>query len=267
MITPLLSEGITISLHPETVFKLGPVPLSNSILLGIVGTSLLIGLLFYTKFHIQRRSYTRLSVAILWAFESLFDTAEDILGSRKLALTLMPLGATLFFFIIINNWLEILPFVGPVTWNGQPLFRGLAADLNVTFALAIVTMITAQIWAIRTHGFFGNIGRYLESPAEGAMEAVADVSRGVTLSMRLFGNIFGGEVILLIIGYLSGFAAPITLPIFMLFELFVGAVQAYIFFMLTIVFISLGTSGGHAKKKPSTVRVRTALAPVGEPSA
>lgn len=240
MVAPALAT-VDISLHPQTIFNVGPVAITNSAMLGTLGLGLLFGVLFYTLYKIKRRQYTRTSIAVLWLFETLFDTTTEILGSRSLARKLIPLAATLFFFIIVNNWLGVLPIVGPVSYHGLPLFRGLAADLNITIALAVITMVTAQIWAIRAHGFFGNIWRYLRNPAEGSMEFVADISRGMTLAMRLFGNIFGGEVILLIIGFLSGYAAPLTLPIFMLFELFVGSVQAYIFFMLTVVFISLGT--------------------------
>jgi F-type H+-transporting ATPase subunit a len=216
-------------------------------ILGTVGVALLFWLFIYTAGRIKSGRYNRLSVAMLWGFETLLNTTEEILGDRKLARKLAPLAITIFFVIIINNWLEVLPILGPITWNNQPLFRGLAADLNFTAALAIITMVTAQAWAIRKHGFIGNIRRYIVNPIkdpmgffEGILEIIAEFSRLIALSMRLFGNIFGGEVLLLVISFITSWAAPLALPVFMLLELFVGAIQAYVFFMLTVVFVSLG---------------------------
>ena len=242
-----------VTLVAEPIFHLGPFTVTNSMILGTIGVALLFWLFIYTCRRITTKRYNRLSVAMLWGFETLLNTTEEILGDRKLARRLAPLAITMFFVIIINNWLEILPILGTITWNSQPLFRGLAADLNFTAALAIITMVTAQVWAIKKHGFFGNLGRYFVNPIkdpmgafEGALEIIAEFSRLIALSMRLFGNIFGGEVLLLVISFITSWAAPVALPVFMLLELFVGAIQAYVFFMLTVVFISLGqaTHGG-----------------------
>ena len=245
-----------VSLVAKPVFAVGPITITNSTLMGIIGTSLLIATLFWTVNRIRTKRYNRLSVGILWGFEMLLNTTEEVLGSRAKALKAMPLAVTIFLVIMVNNWLGILPVVGTVTLHGEPVLRGLAADLNFTLALAIITMVTAQVWAIRTHGFGGNLGRYFRNPFtdplgafEGILELVAEFSRLIALSMRLFGNIFGGEVLLAVIGFIAAGAAPVVLPIFMLLELFVGAIQAYVFYMLTIVFISLGSSSHHEESQ------------------
>lgn len=250
----LLAEvhGPHVSLVAEHIFEFGPVVISNSNLLGALGITVLLGLMFYTARRIGQKRYTRLAVAVLWVYEMLLQTAEDVIGSREKARKIAPLAITMFFLIMINNWMGLLPFVGPLTWHGAPLFRGLAADLNFTFALAIITMVTAQIWAVRTHGFGGNLGRYFGNPFtnpmhafEGFLELIAEFSRLVALSMRLFGNVFGGEVLLVVMGFIAAWLAPLALPPFMLLELFVGAIQAYIFFMLTVVFVSLASAAHH----------------------
>jgi F-type H+-transporting ATPase subunit a len=189
--------------------------------------------------------------AVMAIFESLYDTTVEVIGDKAVARKVLPLAVTLMLFFWINNWLGILPFVGSVTYHHVELFRGAAADMNTTFALAIISMVTAQVWAIKKHGFFGNIGRYLVSPFkdplhsfEGILEIVAEFSRLLALSLRIFGNVFGGEVLLAVIAYLSSYAAAISLPLFYVLELFVGAVQAYVFFMLTVAFISLGLPNG-----------------------
>jgi F-type H+-transporting ATPase subunit a len=205
-------------------------------------------------------------MGVLWLFELLLGQAEDIMGSRDRARRIMPLALTLFFFILVNNWLELLPLVGPLTWNGRPLLRGLAADLNFTFALAIITMSSAQIWAIRSRGWGGNLGRYLANPFthpfrafDGMLQLVAEFSRGMALSLRLFGNIFGGEVLLVVAAFVSSWAAPVILPAFMLFELFIGAVQAYIFFMLAVVFASFGLDSEDEAAPPAPITLKPAV--------
>ena len=160
-----------------------------------------------------------------------------------------PLAITIFFFVVAQYWMGILPIVGSITVGEHhtPLFRPLVADLNMTFALAIITIVAAQIYAFKYLGFKGNMGRYFINPLKdpimafvGILELVAEFSRLLGLSFRLFGNVLAGEVLLIMIAYLTQFVSPLALQPFYLFELFIGGIQAYIFFMLTVVFISLG---------------------------
>lgn len=248
MQTIFASTGPHVSLTPDVMFNIGPIPVTNTILLGVLGYVIVFAIFFATVRLIKKGSRSRFMYGVMWIFEILFSTIEDVVGSREKAKKLAPLAISLFMLILINNWLGLLPFVGSsVTYHGLPLFRGLAADLNVTFALAIVSMVTVQIWAIRALGPWGNVKRYISS-VDGPLEFIAEFSRLTALSMRLFGNVFGGEVLLAVIGYLTQYAAPLGLPVFMLLELFVGAVQAYVFFMLTVVFVALGSSHGeHAE--------------------
>jgi F-type H+-transporting ATPase subunit a len=242
-----------VSLVAEEVFTLFGFPITNSLVLGVLGYALVAWMLFYVAGKVKRGRKNRFVSLIQWVFESLYETVHQVVGDAKVARRLAPLVISLFFFIIVQYWLGILPFVGPITVDGVPLFRGLAADLNTTFALAIITIVMAQVYAVRQHGHIGNLKRYLRNPFkdpagafEGVLELIAEFSRLMGLSLRLFGNVFAGEVLLLMIGFLTVWAAPIALPPFMIFELFIGAVQAYIFFMLTTVFISLGlASHGH----------------------
>lgn len=243
----MASAGPKVELVAAPIFQAGPLLVTNSTMLGLLGVSSLLALLFYVRGRVSSGHYNRVTIAVLWIYEALFKTTEDVIGSKERARKLAPLAITMFFVIIINNWFELMPFVGPVTYHGEPLFRGLAADLNFTLALAVITMVTAQIWAIQTHGFRGNLGRYFVNPFKdpmtaftGLLEVVAEFSRLIALAMRLFGNIFGGEVLLVVIAFITSWLAPLALPAFMLLELFVGAVQAYVFFMLTVVFVSLG---------------------------
>lgn len=255
------SEGPHISIAPEVLFEIGPLVITNSLLLGLTGALLVFSLLWATVRGLKKNSNSRFVHTMMWAFEALYETAVEVIGDRKIAKKVVPLVITLVFFFVINNWLGILPIVGPITWDGVPLFRGAAADLNVTFALAIMSIVTAQIWAMKRRGFFGNLRRYFVNPFkdplhsfEGILELLAEFTRTAALALRIFGNVFGGEVLLGVIAFLTGYAAVIALPVFYALELFVGAVQGYVFFMLTIAFISLalpepGNEHGHAEDK------------------
>jgi F-type H+-transporting ATPase subunit a len=258
----LAESTLHISIKAEQLFNIGPFVVTNSMLLGAIGWILAFWVLIHTSRRIKARKYDKISLAVFWAYEYLLDTATDALGDAKRGRQLAPLAITMFFFIFINNMLEVLPVIGPITYHGVPLFRGVAADLNFTFALAVVTFATAHIWAIRDRGFFGNLGRFFKNPFteplhafEGFLELVAEFSRFIALSMRLFGNIFGGEVLLLVVGFITSFVSVIALPPFMLFELFIGLIQAYIFFMLTVVFVSLGTVGHQAVASEDTTSI------------
>lgn len=238
-----------ISIAPETLFHIGPLVITNSQLLGIVGTLIMVAILWGTVRALRNGSRSRFMHAVMWLFESLYDTTVEVIGDKSVAKKVIPLAVTIMFFFMINNWLGLLPIVGPVTYGHEhaPLLRGVAADLNTTIAVAVISIVTAQLWAIKRRGFFGSAKRYFFNPlkdplhaAIGILELIAEFSRTAALSLRMFGNVFGGEVLLVVIAFLTSYAAVVSLPLFYCLELFVGAVQAYVFFMLTIVFISLG---------------------------
>lgn len=244
-------SGPHISIAPETLFHLGPIAITNAQVLGLIGSLLLLWILFSVAKAVRTGSRSRFMHAVMALFENLYDTAVEVIGDKKIAVKVLPLAVTLFLFFLINNWLGLLPVVGPLTWNELPILRGAAADLNTTLGLAVVSIITAQAWAIKRRGLFGNAMRYTANPFKdplhffiGILEFIAEFSRTAALALRMFGNVFGGEVLLIVIAFLTSYFAAVTLPVFYILELFVGAVQAYVFFMLTIAFISLGLPDG-----------------------
>ncbi len=247
-----------ISLAPEPIFNIGGFEVMNSHTLGVIGIILVLAILFYVRGKVMRGEYNRFVGLFQWTFEGLYKTAREVIGDDAAARRIFPLAFTIFITVIISYWLSILPGIGPITVDGVPLFRALVADLNFTLALAIITIVTAQIYAVRAHGLFGNAARYFKNPFkdpigafEGVLELIGEVSRMLTLSLRLFGNAFVGEVLLVIIAVLSGYLSFASLPFVMAFELFIGFIQAYVFFMLTLVFTSLAIAshdhGDHSK--------------------
>jgi F-type H+-transporting ATPase subunit a len=222
--------------------------------MGIMGLAVFLGIFIYVAQMIKRGRYNRFVGLVQWAFEGMLGSIDAVITDKVIARKIAPLALTVFFFVLVSYWISVIPGVGSITYNGAPIFRSLAADLNFTFAIAIIVMVMVQVYAISRHGFFGNIGRYLRNPLkdpigafEGFLELIGEVSRGSALSLRLFGNAFAGEILLLIIATLTSFMATITLPLFMAFELFIGFIQAYVFYILTLIFTALAIDihGGH----------------------
>lgn len=252
--THFAATNLHVSLTAEPLFTLGGVTVTNSMVMGTIGALVVVLIMLYVAGKAKRGQTNRFVGLFRWAFDSLYGQITDIITDRKLARSIAPLAITIFFFVLINYWLSILPGVGTITWGGVPIFRALVADLNFTFALAIITVVAVQVYAVKTLGVWGNASRYLRNPLkdpigafEGFLELIGEFSRGLALSFRLFGNAFAGEILLLVAGILTSYFAAVTLPVFMAFELFIGFIQAYVFFILTVIFTSLAqeSHGAH----------------------
>jgi F-type H+-transporting ATPase subunit a len=207
--------------------------------------------------------------------EMFYNFVEGVAGEN--ARTFFPLVATFFFFILISNWMGILPGFGSIgVWHEHeghrvliPFLRSANAHLSTTIALATISVGATQYFGFKLLGLpflgryftFKSTSRSEEAPAAnglerfvsklgGFMERVANAFVGIlelisefikimSFSFRLFGNIFAGEVLLIVVSFLCAFLA--SLP-FMLLEIFVGFVQALIFAMLSLVFFMIATA-------------------------
>ena len=250
MIDIMANASLHVSVKADEIFTIFGFPVTNSHMLGVVGLVVLIWLMFRTRAAaLGKKKPTFMTRLMNWTFDGLYKTVGQVIPDQKWARRVAPLCITIFFFIVAQYWLGLLPVVGPITIGEHhtPLFRGGVADLNMTFGLAIVTIVAVQVYAFKYLGFKGNMGRYFVNPLKdpimsfvGILELVAEFSRMLGLSFRLFGNVFAGEILLAVIAYMAKLASPAALQPFYLFELFIGGIQAYIFFMLSTVFISLG---------------------------
>lgn len=168
-----------------------------------------------------------------YVVEFVSGSAEQTLG--PLAATLMPVALAVFVFILLSNYLGLLPI---------PYLKSPTSDLNTTLALGIFTFILVQTLALRSHGFGGRV-RHLWTgiPVLSFLINIIDeLARPVTLAFRLFGNIVAGEIMILILQALL-YNVPVLLllpmPIWIGFSLFVGLIQAFIFMMLFMAYIGL----------------------------
>lgn len=242
---------MNISLRAETVFHIGGFAVTNSLLAGLLTSIILIVVLGLTARRVKERPGKGFSQAVEALFEAIIDLIENVTHDRDKATRFFPLIATLFLFILLSNWMGLLPGMGSITIKTAagtvPLFRGANADLNSTLALAIISVVMTQVYAVRELGIVPHLKKYFSaSPIMsfvGLLEIVGEFSKMISFSFRLFGNIFAGEVLLIVISGLVPILGP--LPFFGL-ELFVGLIQALVFAMLSLVFLSIATSAhGH----------------------
>jgi F-type H+-transporting ATPase subunit a len=198
------------------------------------------------------------------------NMADSVTGDRKKTWKIFPVVFAIFLFILINNWLGLLPGIGSIGFieaaEGHqvfvPLFRGATADLNTTLALALFAVFGSNIFGIVVVGFWKFINKYLnfhaflEIPKKirkdpaiiivnpikafvGLIEVIGEIAKVASLSFRLFGNVFAGEVLLSAMAVILAYGLPIP---FMFLELIVGIIQALIFAMLTLVYFSIAST-------------------------
>ena len=194
----------------------------------------------------------KLQAGIEWMFEGVLDYMTETLEDERLARRFFPLVMTIFLFVLIGNEMAFLPGIGSVGVAGEhgliPLLRAPGADLNFTLALAFISFFTIEITSIAVLGFMTYGSKYVNvrSPVGfivGIIEFISNLGRIVSFSFRLFGNIFAGEVMIIVAGFFLAYFLPVPL---MAFEVFVGFIQAVVFAMLTLFFIKLAIMDPHA---------------------
>jgi F-type H+-transporting ATPase subunit a len=240
------ASGIEIEVGAKKLFDFFGFPITNSLVTGFLSLLVLLGVFGYVVYMLKRGRYNRFIGLIQWAFEGMLGQVYSVIPDKKLAKKIAPLALTIFFYMMFSYWMSVLPGLETITYNRVPILRSIAADLNFTFAVAIIVFLTVQFHALRTHGPIGNLGRYFRNPLrdpigafEGILEFIGEFSRYAALSVRMFGNCFAGEILLIIVSILTSYFSVVALPVFMAFELFIGFVQAYVFFILTVIFTSL----------------------------
>jgi F-type H+-transporting ATPase subunit a len=255
---------MNISLAPETIFHLGHLELTNSIVSGwLITLFMLVGAFLIRRNLKQIPGRFQAGLELIYSW--LYETTVKMVGRADVAKELIPYLLTLFFFIIISNWSGLLPGVGAIGLNevhhGKevlvPLFRAPTSDLNMVLVLALFSVGYVQYLGLKYAGFKDYVGRFFNfrDPINffiGILELIGEFTRIISFAFRLFGNVFAGEVLITVMFYLTTTLLPyvpiIPLPFFVL-EILVAVIQAFIFCFLTIVFASLAVashgSGDH----------------------
>jgi F-type H+-transporting ATPase subunit a len=250
---------------PE-IFSIGPLKVTSSMIVTWIVT---IGIIVFARFATRRMREVPEGAQNFWEWlvESLHNFLDEIIG-HQLAHRTFWFFATIFVFILFTNWFGLLPFIGTVGWGvpteqgglthiETPLFRGVSADLNMTLAMALIFFACWIYWAVSSQGVGGVIVHLFGNPARkemkgflwvamaivfffvGLLEIISILFRPVSLSLRLYGNIYAGENLLDAMSNLvPGLAWLIPAPFYFM-EVLVGLVQALVFMLLTAVFTLL----------------------------
>lgn len=268
-------------LAAEPIFYLSSFPVTNTL---INSTLTMLGFVVFAYFinRAVKQYQSKAPGGILNFFERLLELLyqyfDTVTQSRKKTIQFLPLVGTLFLFILVSNWIGLLPGIGSIgrymMHEGKieliPLFRPATTDLNLTAGMAVIAVIVSHFLGIAMIGFFKYGNKFIKlgdlwhgfksgKPMNiltavieffvGILEVISEVAKLLSLSLRLFGNVFAGEVLLTV---LAGIL-PIFLPLpFMALELIVGVVQATVFAMLTLVYLTIATTPivSHDKAHP-----------------
>ena len=229
------------SLTGEPIFTIGPVSYTNAHFTMLLVMILLVTFAFLATRNLREQPSGIQNVAEMLV-QGLGDFVVSIGGPG--AIKYLPLFGTLFLFIVTSNWLSVVPFVGQVTWLHSP-----TADYHITFAMAFTSWIAYQTEGFRHLGFsyvkrWFNFSGFKDGPFIGAIfvmvgliELFSELFRMLTLTLRLWGNVFGGEIMLLVMSALllvPGLALP-----FVGLEVFIGLVQGLVFALLVLMYFVL----------------------------
>jgi len=244
--------ALNISISAEPIAHFFGLTITNSLFTGWVVTAILaISVYLFSKTIKEKGAPSRLQSFIEFIVESLLGVVESIAGSAK-AKRFFPLVGTLFIFILISNWSGLLPGLSSIGIREElhgalvfiPFWRAPTSDINTTLALGLITMIMVQVYGYQYLGFkyfkkffdFSNPINFFV----GILELVSDLSKIISFTFRLFGNIIAGEILLLVMGLIVPVLGPTP---FIALEIFVGFIQALVFMMLASVFINMATLG------------------------
>lgn len=254
------------TLFAEPMYHVGNFVITNALMTSWIAVAIIVVLA-----TMLRKKLSTIPRGIQNVFEIFVEgglsLCDQVTGSRLISTKVFPIASSLFFFILVNNWMGLLPGVGSFGYiqnhDGHdvfvPFLRGGTADLNTTLAIAIVSVVGANIFGIVSIGAwkmfnkFINVKAILDIPKKvlkdpsiiivapinvfvGLIEIIGEFAKIASLSFRLFGNVFAGEVLLGAMSVLMSYFVPIP---FLFMEILVGFIQALIFTILTLVYFTI----------------------------
>ncbi len=256
-----------VPLAAEPIFHVGNFPVTNSMINAWIATGFFVLVAIVAS---RRKSLVPRGVhnVIEMIIETLLVQAEKVTGSREKAKAFFPLVATIFLFVLVSNWMGQLPGTGSVgiyeLMHGEvelvPLLRPATSDLNMTLAIAALSVFMSHVIGVRALGFTNHVSKFVnirgifkafkKGPMAvmvaliefgvGLLEIISEFAKVLSLSLRLFGNIFAGEILIGVMLSLVSVVVPVP---FMFLELLVGVIQATVFAMLVLVYLSVATQG------------------------
>lgn len=265
-----------VTLYAEPVAHIGNFQITNALATSWVAVLFIVVVAITLRAKLQE-----VPKGIQNFFEAIVENAlalcDQVTGDRKISLAVFPLAFCVFLFILINNWLGLLPFGGigiiEEGTHGQafvPFLRSGTADINTTLGLAVMAVVAANIFGIISVGAWKAFNKYINlrgfgkifthvkkdptvlvvAPVTffvGLLELISEFAKVASLSFRLFGNIFAGEVLLMAMSTILPYVLPVP---FLFLEIFVGLIQALIFAILVLVYFTIA-SQDHEEHEPA----------------
>ena len=243
------------SVQPEVVFNIGNFMMTNAMLMGVFVTILFIIFVIGIA-RTSKMIPSKFHTAVEILFDSFLGLLESIMGSREKAKKMLPLIGTLFLFMGLGNIIGLFPGITSITYDGVVFFRTPTNDFNTTFSIALAMVILTQIASLKEFGIFGHLGKYFKFKDVvlgfkegfgagvlaivdfliGLLDIVSEIAKVVSLSLRLFGNMYAGEVLAAILLGSFAFAVP---SVWLAMNMLVGILQALVFGALTAAYYSL----------------------------
>ncbi len=248
------SEGISVHLAPYVLGHIGDMPITSTLLTSWLVMAVLIITAYFISRSLKAVPGKTQSIAEL-AVGGIYKFVEDTLESEVLAKKYFPILMTIFLFLLAMNWTGLLPGVTSIGfWTEHegvkhlvPFLYPPATDLNIPIAFAFISMAVIEFAGIVALGAWKYGGKFINftSPLNfivGLIELISELGRIVSFSFRLFGNIFAGKTLLLVVMFFVPFVLPVPI---LVYETFVGFIQAGVFFFLTLMFIKLAVAEPH----------------------
>ena len=216
-------------LVPQVVFQIGPVEVTETVIYSLLVSALLVVFALLARIGLTKRA-TSWQIAAEFVVEHFEGVMREMFGGDPRAYT--PLVATLAFYIGAANLFGLLPAM-----------RSPTADFSTTSALAMVVFLAVPFYGIRARGLAGYLRHYLEpTPLMLPLELISEFSRTLALAVRLFGNVVSEELVIAVLLGLAGLFVPVPM---MLLSILTGLVQAYIFAVLAVVYLSAAVRSQH----------------------
>lgn len=235
---------------PQTVFHIGPVAITNSILLGWIATALMVIAFIWVARRMTIHPKGGVTQFVELIAEFMVGTVVDAFHEKERAKKYVPFFVTVFFFVLVNNLVGLIPGTGDsLTSHGSALLRPMTADFNTTLAMAAIMMGLVYICSVREVGLKAYFGHFfmgsLKNPLYifiGLIEMITDLTRVISLSLRLFLNVAIVETIVVVFAWLGHIIAPVTATPFYFLDMFDDLLQAYIFALLGAMYLAIAVN-------------------------
>lgn len=251
------------TLYAEPVFHIGNFPVTNALFTSWIAVGVLVIIALFLRLGLKHIP-SKLQHLFEIILEGALDLCDQVTGDRKLTMKVFPITISLFFFILVNNWLGILPITAfGIVEHGEfaPFIRSGTADINTTLALGLIAVVGSNFFGILSLGLWKSFNKFINlkailgmfkkvkhdptilvvAPVQffvGLIEIVGEIAKVASLSFRLFGNVFAGEILLVSMSALIAYVVPLP---FLFLEVLVGFIQALIFSMLTLVYFTIAS--------------------------